>query len=120
MNKPLLLDANAILRFLLDDNHAQYLQVREKITNDDCFTIPSVIQEAVYVLNGFYNVPREKIRDTFSAFFDIVQINEKDILIRALQIFTEKPKLDFVDCVLCGYAECRNVSVFTFDEKLIK
>jgi len=39
--------------------------------------------------------------------------------LRGLELFGQK-SLDFVDCVLAGYAEVDKDEIFTFDEKLQK
>ena len=43
-----------------------------------------------------------------------------DVLLRALEIFDDVPKLDFVDCLLYGYSVAKDENVFTFDKKLDK
>ncbi|MBQ6503381.1 MAG: PIN domain-containing protein [Flexilinea sp.] len=120
MASKVLLDTNAILRYLLDDNHEQHLQVLETIKTKDCFCILSVIQEAVYVLNGYYAIPREPIKQIFSSLSEVISICDDDVLLKALDFFIETPKLDFIDCILCGYQVCRDYNVFSFDEKLNK
>ena len=120
MASKVLLDTNAILRYLLDDNHEQHLQVLETIKTKDCFCILSVIQEAVYVLNGYYAIPREPIKQIFSSLSEVISIYDDDVLLKALDFFIETPKLDFIDCILCGYLVCRDYDVFSFDEKLNK
>ncbi len=120
MENSILLDANAVLRFLMDDIHDQHLKVKETIENRDCFLILPVVQEAVYVLEGYYNVPRELIRKSFIGFRDAVGIEDEDVYLKAFDYFTESPKLDFVDCILCSYCSERNLDVLTFDSKLQK
>ena len=118
MNPIVLLDTNAILRFLLDDNHSQYLTVLETIKTRECYSILSVVQEAVYVLEGYYNVPRSPISSLFLELKHIVQMEDEDIYTRAFEYYTETPKLDFADCLLCAYQALRSVDVLTFDKKL--
>ena len=43
-----------------------------------------------------------------------------DVLLRALEIFDDVPKLDFVDCLLYGYSVAKDENVFTFDKELDK
>ena len=118
MENNILLDANAILRFLMDDVHDQHLKVKDTIENNDCFLILPVVQEAVYVLDGFYNVPRDLIRRSFTELKDAVRIEDEDVYLKAFDYFIETPKLDFVDCILCSYRTARGLDVLSFDEKL--
>ena len=118
MENNILLDANAILRFLMDDVHDQHLKVKDTIENNDCFLILPVVQEAVYVLDGFYNVPRDLIKQSFTELKDAVRIEDEDVYLKAFDYFIETPKLDFVDCILCSYRTARGLNVLSFDEKL--
>ena len=49
-----------------------------------------------------------------------INVENDDVLLRALEIFDGVPKLDFVDCLLYGYSVAKNENVFTFDKKLDK
>ena len=118
MENNILLDANAILRFLMDDVHDQHLKVKDTIENSNCFLILPVVQEAVYVLDGFYNVPRDLIRRSFTELKDAVRIEDEDVYLKAFDYFIETPKLDFVDCILCSYHTVRGLNVLSFDDKL--
>ena len=120
MNKKVLLDTNAILRYLLDDIHEQNIIVTEKIESHDCFCILPVIQEAVYVLEGYYSVPRDIIKTQFLLLKNVIEIEDEDIFTSAFEYYTETPKIDFADCILCGYQKNRNVDVLSFDQKLLK
>ena len=54
-----LLDANAILRFLLQDIEEQFRYVRAAIRNNNCYITLEVLAEVCYVLEGLYQVSRE-------------------------------------------------------------
>ena len=120
MNKKTLLDANVIMRYLLDDNHEQNLTARETIENNECFTVLSVVQEVVYNLETLYDIPRKDIKTQFLTLSGIIEIEDDDVFMSAFQYYTETPKIDFVDCVICGYQQNRDVNVLTFDKKLQK
>ena len=49
---------------------------------------------------------------------EVVYIENKEIIIVALNYYDNKPKLDFVDCLLCAYKEIEQVDIFSFDKKL--
>lgn len=120
MENKILLDTNAILRFLLDDLHEQYEMTKQAIEDSDCILILPVVQEAVYVLEGYYNVPRDRIVQSFIDLKDAVMIEDEDVCLKAFEYYTEQPKLDFADCILCGYHSVRKIDVLTFDRKLRK
>ncbi len=115
-----LLDANAVLRFLLQDIEEQFQQVKNAVRMGKCYVTLEVMAEVCYVLEGLYQVSRKDIVDNFRRLnFDVVILNA-DVFLRALEIFDEPPKLDFVDCLLYGYEMERGVDVITFDKKLKK
>ncbi len=115
-----LLDANAILRFLLQDMEEQFRYVRTVIRNKNCYVTLEVLAEVCYVLEGLYQVSREDIICNFRKLNNDVVILNADVLLRALEIFNKTPKLDFVDCLLYGYKMEKGIDIITFDEKLQK
>lgn len=113
-----MLDANAILRFLLQDNEEQFQYVRDVIKTENCYVTLEVLAEVCYVLEGLYQVSREDIVANFCRLNKDVVIFNADVLLRALEVFNKTPKLDFVDCLLYGYKKEKGVTVITFDKKL--
>lgn len=120
MANEILLDANAILRLLLNDSTEKNKIVKETIEKERCLALMSVIQECVYVLEHYYNVPRDQIKDEFINLKTVVYVENEDIYDKAFDYFVKTPKLDFVDCLLCAYKELINIDVLTFDSKLKK
>lgn len=115
-----MLDANAVLRFLLQDIEEQFQQVRNVVKRDKCYVTLEVMAEVCYVLEGLYQVSREDIANNFRKLnFDVTILNV-DVFLRALEIFDKSPKLDFVDCLLYGYKMERGIDIVTFDKQLIK
>ena len=115
-----ILDANAVLRFLLQDNEKQFQQVKDIIQKKNCYVTLEVLAEVCYVLEGVYQVAREDIVNNFRKLNNDLIILNVDILFRALEIFDRTPKLDFVDCLLYGYRKEKGVDIVTFDKKLQK
>ena len=116
----IILDANYILRYLLDDNHAMFKKAKQTIHNEHCLVLNEVIAEVVYVLEGVYNVSKDVIAQTLSDFItlDNLDTNEsKKHLLKALQLYQAK-NLDFVDCILCALSE--KYEIRTFDKTLMK
>ena len=75
--------------------------------------------EVVYVLLKVYHVERQEISKVLIIFLNSIEINRKDIMIKALEIFADT-NLDFVDCILIAYNKTDSVEIFSFDKKLNK
>lgn len=115
-----MLDANAVLRFLLQDIDEQFQQIRTVIRTKKCYVTLEVLAEVCYVLEGVYHVLREDVARNFRKLNNDVSIINADVLLRALEIYDTIPRLDFVDCLLYGYSRERGIKVVTFDKKLKK
>ena len=126
MMKRIVLDTNALLRFLLNDNTAQADEVEsllkkaqeEKIQ----IAIPQVvIFELLFALEKFYKVTKTeavaKIKSILST--DYVSVQDRSVFKYALKEH-ERSTLSGVDCFLLGYAKEKQAVLFTFDKKLIK
>ncbi len=113
------LDTNYILRYLLNDNEKMATVAEEVILHNEVHIANEVWAEVVYVLEGVYDLKKEKISSVLLSLLQAenIQVIDKYTLIKALEIFAQK-KLDFVDCLLCAYAGVDEV--LTFDKKLKK
>jgi predicted nucleic-acid-binding protein len=113
-------DANAVLRFILQDNTEMALLVKEQIENNLCTVPTEVAAEVVYVLHKVYKVPRKEIATALSEFLQLDSISTMAaaVLDVGLAMFAET-KLDFVDCLMIGYKKA-GYAVFTFDKDLLK
>jgi len=116
----IILDANYILRFLLNDNEEMYEVSKQVIKNNKCLILNEVLVEVVFVLLKVYKVPKKEISQTLISLLNLNTIysDDKNILIEALEIFGNKRSLDFIDCILC--AKSNQYKVKTFDKKLNK
>ena len=83
-----LIDANVILRYLLGD-HPEYSKKAKEVIEEGAYTLPEVIAEVVYVLNGVYKVTRSEIRDTLVDFMDEVDVDNGEIIALALAVYSE-------------------------------
>jgi predicted nucleic acid-binding protein len=121
-----LLDANWILRYLLRDDEALFLQASAMLdkvkTGDEKVIISeSVLAECTYILIKIYKVGRSIIVDKLRGLFDykgVVNSDKKD-LIDALLLFGDT-NLSIVDCILCAKSKNHGLSLFTFDKRLQK
>ena len=119
MKNMVMLDANAILRYILNDNEDMALEVAEVIRSEDIIVTIEVIAEVVYVLKRVYRVDKKAISETILDFISDVNVVGKDILVLGIETYAEK-NLDFVDCILYAYKCTKGYDVFTFDKKLKK
>jgi predicted nucleic-acid-binding protein len=115
-----LLDTNAVLRYILQDNEQMALEVKLVLSKNICFVTTEVIAEIVYVLSRSYNVPRSEITALVMKFLKKrnVACSDMTMLRFGLEVFA-KTTLDFVDCLLVSYSTL-GYEIFTFDKKLIK
>lgn len=112
-----MLDANIILRYLLYDNKELADAAEQIIKDDSAFVTIEVLAEVVYVLNGLYDMERQKIRDILTDFMELVTVEQLAVVKTALDAYADY-NLDFVDCVLYGYHKVKGFSIKTFDKKL--
>ena len=112
----ILVDTNVVLRYLLRDNEAQ-AQIAKVLIESGAYLLPEVLMETSHVLRTFYEIDRLDISKQLFTVLRWVEIENKDVMIRAVEIFAET-NLGFVDCILVAYHELKNSVVFTFDKKL--
>ena len=113
------LDANVILRYLLNDNEAMAREAESIIKTEVTMVPIEVIAEVVYVLKGVYSVDRVTIRDALMEFLSEVTVAEKEVIQIGLEAYVEN-NLDFVDCILYAYSCVKKYDIKTFDKKLNK
>ena len=112
-----MLDANIILRYLLNDNE-QMADEAEKIIKENAALVTiEIIAEVVYVLKRGYSIERDIIKSSLFDFLSEVQSNELEVIKLGLTVYSEK-NLDFVDCILYAYHKVNGYEIKTFDKKL--
>ncbi len=114
-----IIDANIILRYLLND-HDELSAKAATIIEDNELLLPNeVIAEVVYVLENVYNVKNDEICDTLIDLFKYnnFTVDDFEVIEEALLLFSRR-RLDFVDTLLYAYKKVRGHQVFTFDKKL--
>lgn len=114
-------DANVILRYILDD-HAELSPKAAEIIEHHSVTLPMEVGcEVVYVLQKVYAVERKEIRLQLSNLLaeDLVGMEKPTVFLKALDCYSEST-LDFVDTLLWAYHVVEGQEVFSFDDKLHK
>src|SRR3954464_8169990 len=79
-----------------------------------------ILAECVYVLESFYEVPRERVAELMRAAIALATITTLDpiTLLRALEIY-ELDRLDFAEAYLVAQAEATGVSeIISFDRTI--
>jgi len=111
-----LIDANVILRYLLNDIPEQAHIAKQTII-EGAYSLPEVIAEVVYVLKGVYKVDRAEIAEALNSILQEITVENSEMVIEALQIFADK-NLDFVDCILIAHHRLGKEKVVSFDKRL--
>ena len=117
-----LIDANVVLRYLLDDDpemsaRAAALIQRVEQGKEVVEITEVVLMEIVWTLTTFYQVPRKETSDKLTAFLSVpgVRAASRRICVRALRDFGDGA-VDFVDCLLAARSRARSLPVYSFDE----
>lgn len=106
--KARVIDANIILRFLLDDHPEQSPRCRELMRRvqdgEEGVFIPEVVVcDTVWTLQRFYRWPPDRIRRFVGTLLglDGVRVARKTILIQALRLFADLG-IDFSDALIAA------------------
>ena len=126
MSKRRLVDTNLIVRYLVQD-HEKHAKAAGKLF-DACdrgdvviVVLPAVLAECVFVLESFYEHPREHISSALGRLISSpgVEIRGATIHLDALERY-RKTKVHFVDCLLAETAAAEDTPVATFDQDFRK
>jgi predicted nucleic-acid-binding protein len=121
VSEQVLLDTNAVIHFVQALDIAKFNIVAQTLNNNQCHVSAEVIAEAVYILEGTFQHDRQataaKLKD-FIALQDGL-VSETNATVFGLNLYASS-KLDFVDCLLAGYAKVNGHFVLTFDRDLRK
>ncbi|WP_158539760.1 PIN domain-containing protein [Gordonibacter sp. 28C] len=112
------LDANAVLRYLLWDVEEQAERAKEAVIEGACLYLP-VLAEVVYVLFGVYGFSRSEIDIALENLLDDVFVFDEEIMRSALRMYAIS-SLDFVDCWLIARNVLAGDRVVTFDKAMLK
>lgn len=118
-----IVDANLIIRFLLNDIPAQAKSVENLLqtTKEQLILTDVTVTEIIWVLTSFYEIPKkqviEKMRQILS--IQIIQANRK--LLETALFFYEEHNIAFIDAYLIAYSVEGNLEgIYSFDKGLDK
>ena len=114
-----LIDANIILRYLLNDHPEMSSKAKEIIQSDSVLLLTEVVAEVIYVLGGIYKTPRPDIAGALRkvAAIPTVELENREILLQAIDEYGGS-RLDFVDEILYAHNQALGYPVETFDKDL--
>ena len=115
------LDANVVLRLLLNDVPEQHDAAVVLLQTGGTFFVSDIaLVETVFVLGRAYGLNREQQSEAIAGFVNLPQIVANASLFdRALTLYVGHPKLSFEDCYLVTAADVTsNQPLYTFDRKL--
>lgn len=119
----MLIDANVVLRYLLDDHQELSARAAAVIESRNAVMPMEVACEVVYVLEKVYKTERRLIQRHLSELVSsrlLAVDKDKDaVLLKALELYGATA-FDFVDTLLWSYHVVEQQDVLTFDEKLRK
>ncbi len=121
------IDTNVIIRFLTGDRPADhspraYEVFRQLAAGTTAVLLTeAVLVETEQVLTSakLYKLPRDEVRRHLSNVIGLkgVRLAHKRRYLRALELYVEIPRLDFVDAILAAYAEeLSPPAVLSFDQ----
>lgn len=116
-----IVDANLVLRYLLNDNEHLTELATEIIENKNIDLPFEVCAEVVYVLEKVYTTPRIEINHALSLLikYPNIQTLDKLVLDKALEIYFQE-NIDFVDAILVAWNRIYDAVIYSQDKKVIK
>jgi predicted nucleic-acid-binding protein len=119
--KPVVLDTNAVIHFVLAYDISKFKTVAHVLDNNQCYIPTEVIAESVYILGGKFQIDRQTIAAKLKDFIVIQDdlVSEINAVSFGLNLYASS-KFDIVDCLLVGYAKAKGYPVLTFDSELKK
>jgi predicted nucleic acid-binding protein len=115
------LDTNVLIRHLTGDPPEMAARATGALAGaEELLLADLVLAECVYVLESFYEVPRERVAELMRAAIALPAIKALDApsLLRALEVY-EVYGLDFAEAYLVAQAETTGVdAVLSFDKTI--
>lgn len=126
MTKTILIDANIIIRFLLNDHpklsslaKSIFLKAQGGLTR--IYLDEIVLAEVVWTLSSFYKIKKVDLVDRLVKLLsqDWIVNPKKDLILQALNLYRSS-NLDYIDCWVFVVAKSLRINLETFDKNLKK
>ena len=115
------MDTNVLVRHLTGDPPETARRATATLASGERLLLADlVLAECVYVLESFYEVPRERVAQLMRAAIALPSIETIDSipLLRALEVY-ERDRLDFAEAYLVAQAESTGVNtIVSFDRSI--
>ena len=115
------LDTNILIRHLTGDPPEQAARATRYLEQAGELLLPDLIlAEVAYVLESFYEVPRDQVADTLRAVlaFPSIRVLDADLLQRTVEVY-QHHRLDFADAYLVASAERTGAGVVASFDRAI-
>ena len=114
-------DTNILVRHLTGDPPAMARRATGYLAAEpDLFLVDLIVAETVYVLESFYEAPRQQVATAIRSLvaFDSITCVDPALLLRAIEVY-ESDRLDFAEAYLVACAESTGVRrVASFDRAI--
>jgi len=117
----LIVDANIILRLILNDNIEMVKDARMQLQTETFLIKREVLAEVIYVLAGVYQTTKEDIEKAIFKLLDTehIYVESEEVVRYAISTY-KNHTVDFVDCLLHAYQDVDGEVIYSFDKKLNK
>jgi predicted nucleic acid-binding protein len=114
-------DTNVLILHLTGDPPEMATRATAALASgEELLLVDLVLAECVYVLESFYDLPRQRVADLMRSAIALPSIKTVDALtlLRALEVY-EVQRLDFAEAYLVAFAEATGVAqVLSFDKAI--
>jgi predicted nucleic-acid-binding protein len=114
-------DTNVLVRHLTGDPPAMAKRATALLgETSELFLADLIVAETIYVLESFYETPREQIATTIRSLLgvDSISVVDRNVLLRAVEVY-EADRLDFAEAYLVACAESTGIGrVISFDRSI--
>ena len=118
---PSSLDANVVLRVILNDVPDQAERAARYLDRSPCYVTDVVIAECVFVLEKTYKLDRVFITTSLSSLFELKTLSYNEAIItEALDLYGSLRTLSFADCYSVAEAMLNENRLITFDRAILK
>jgi predicted nucleic acid-binding protein len=116
------IDTNLLIRHLTGDPPEMAARATAYLSREtELLLTDLVVAETVYVLESFYEVPREQVAESIRALLAMSSMVAVDtaVLLRSIEVY-ESERLDFAEAYLVACAESTGINVIASFDKSIE
>ena len=95
----LAIDTNAVVRYLVDDDHAQYVRAERLVENAPVFVSNTVLLECEWVLRSAYGVEPRDFIEAVRDFAGLPNVTFEDPELAATALDWHEKGMDFADAL---------------------